>query len=61
MLIENYKTLQKNEEVAKEFNQYFGHIKDSLDLYKFPYAKVCKELDDIDNIVCKIRNYPSVV
>ena len=61
MLIENDKTLLKNEEVAKEFNQHFGHITDSLDLYEFPYAKVCKELDDIDNIVCKLRNHLSVV
>ena len=33
MLIENDKMLLKNEEVAKEFNQYFGHITDSLDLF----------------------------
>ena len=26
MLIENDKMLLKNEEVAKEFNKYFGHI-----------------------------------
>ena len=36
MLIENDKMLLKNEEVGKEFNQYFGHITDSLDLYEFP-------------------------
>ena len=49
MLIENNKMLLKNEEVAKEFNQYFGHITDSLDLFEFPYEKVCEGLDDIDN------------
>ena len=32
MLIENDNMLLKNEEVAKQFNQYFGHITDSLDL-----------------------------
>ena len=31
-LIENDKMLLKNEEVGKVFNQYFGHITDSLDL-----------------------------
>ena len=30
MLIVNNKMLLNNEEVAKEFNQYFGHITDSL-------------------------------
>ena len=38
--------LLKNEEVAKEFNQYFGHITDSLDLYEFSYMKVCEGPDD---------------
>ena len=36
MLIENDKMLLNNEEIAKEFNQYFGHNTDSLDLYEFP-------------------------
>ena len=61
MLIENNKMLLKNEEVAKEFNQYFGHITDSLDLYDFPDEKVCGGLDDIDNIVYKFRNNPTIV
>ena len=47
MLIENDKMLLKNEEVAKEFNQYFGHITDSPDLF--------------DNIVYKFRNHPKMV
>ena len=53
MLIENDKMVLKNEEVAKEFNKYFGHITDSLDLFEFPYEKVGERLDDINNIVCK--------
>ena len=53
MLIENDKKLVKNEEVAKEFNQYFGHISDSLDLYEFPDVRVCEGRDDIDNIIYK--------
>ena len=60
MLIENDKMLLKNEEVAKEFNQYFGHITDSLDLYEFLDLRVCKGLDDIDNIFYKCRNHPSI-
>ena len=40
MLIKNDKMLLKNEEAAKEFNQYFGHITDSLDLPEFPDGKV---------------------
>ena len=45
-LIEKDKILLKNEEVAKEFNQYFGHITDSLDLYEIYYIKVCEGPDD---------------
>ena len=55
------KCYQKNEEVAKEVNQYFGHIIDSLDLYEFPYEKICEELDNIGNIVCNFKNNPSIV
>ena len=61
MLIENDKMLLKNEEVAKEFNQYFGHITDSLDLYEFPDATVCEGRDGIDKIVYKSRNHPSII
>ena len=61
MLIENDKMLLKNEEVAKEFNQYFGHITDSLDLYEYPDVRVCDGLDDIDNIVYKFRNHPRII
>ena len=61
MLIENDKMLLKNEEVGKVFNQYFGHITDSLDLSEFPDEKVCEGLDDIDNIVYKFRYHPSIV
>ena len=61
MLIENYKMLLKNEEAVKEFNQYFGHITDSLDLYEFPDGKVWEGLDDINNIVYKFKNHPSIV
>ena len=53
MPIESDKNEIKNEEVAKEFNQYFGHITDFLDLYELPYEKVCKGLDD-QNL--KLRN-----
>ena len=57
MLLENDKLLLKNQEVAKEF----GHIIDSFDLHEFPDGSVCKGLDDIDNIVRKFRNHPSIV
>ena len=60
MLIENDKMLLKNEEAPKEFNQYFGHITDSLDLHEFPDVRVCEGLDDIDNIVHKFRNHRSI-
>ena len=60
-LIENDKMLLKNEEVGKEFSQYFGHITDSLHLYEFSDEKVCEGLDDIDNIVYKFRNHQSIV
>ena len=49
MLSENDKMLLKNEEVTKEFNQYFGNITDSLNVYKFSDKNVCEGLDNIDN------------
>ena len=61
MLIENDKILLNSEEAAKEFNQYFGHITDSLNLYESPDVRVCGGLDDIDNTVYKFRNHPSIV
>ena len=61
MLIENEKALLKNEEVAKEFSQYFGHITDSLDFCEFPDVRVCEGRDDIDNIVHKFRNHSSII
>ena len=56
MFIKKDKMLLKNEEVAKEFNQYFGHITASLDLYESSFVKVCQWLRDFDNIVRKFRN-----
>ena len=53
-LTENDKMLLKKEEVAKEFNQYFGYITDSMDFYEFSYEKVCEGLDEF-------RNHPSIV
>ena len=50
-----------SQEVAKELNQYFGHITDSLGLYEFPDVRVCEGLNDIDNIVYKFINHPSIV
>ena len=46
MLLGKDKMLKKNEEVAKEFNQYYGHIPDSLNLYESPYEKVSEGLDN---------------
>ena len=43
--------LLQNEEVAKEFNQYFEHITDSFDLYEFSCEEVSEGVDDIGNIV----------
>ena len=60
MLIEKDKMLLKNEKVVKELNQYFGHITDSFGLYEFSYEKLCKGLDNIDSIVCKFKNNPSI-
>ena len=61
MLNENDKMVLNNEEIAKEFNQYLAHITDSLNLYDFPDVRVSEGLDDIDNIVYKFRNHPSIV
>ena len=61
MLNENDKMLLNNAEIAKEVNQYFGYITHSLNLYAFPDVRVCEELDDIDNVVYKFRNHPSII
>ena len=53
--------LLNNAEIAKEVNQYFGYITHSLNLYAFPDVRVCEELDDIDNVVYKFRNHPSII
>ena len=60
MLIKKDKMLLTNEEVAKEFNQYFGHINDSLDLYGSFYEKFWEELVHIDSIVCKFTNHQKI-
>ena len=60
-LIENNEVLLKNEEVAKEINQYFRHITDSLDLYELPYENFCEGLDDIDNIGRKCKIHPRII
>ena len=49
MLIGNDKTLLKNEEVTKDFNQYLGRITDYFKLYEFPDEEICKGRDNIDN------------
>ena len=61
MLIDSDDMLLNNVEVAKKFNQYFEYITDSLNLYEFPDVRVCEGLDDVDNIVYKFRNHPSIV
>ena len=53
--------LLNNEEIGKEFNQNSGHITDSLNLYEFSDVKFYEGLDDIDNIVYKFKNHPSIV
>ena len=61
MLIENDKILLRNEEVAKEFHQIFGHITDLLCLYEFPDVRVCEGLGDINNIVYEFRDHPIII
>ena len=53
--------LLNNEEIGKEFNQNSGHITDSFNLYEFSDVKFYEGLDDIDNIVYKFKNHPSIV
>ena len=36
MLIEEEKTLLKNQKISSEFNGYFDPINDSLELYDYP-------------------------
>ena len=43
------------------FSNKHGHITDSLDLYEFLDVRVCEGRDDIDNIVYKFRNHPSII
>ena len=52
--------LLKYEELAKQFNQYIGHITDSLVLLEFPSEK-CEGLNDINDIVFKFKNHLSII
>ena len=48
MLIVKEKFLLKNQAIASEFNEYFGQIVDSFELYHYPSRKVNGLIDDID-------------
>ena len=45
----------------KNLTNTFGLITDFLNLYELSDVRVCEGLDDIDNIVYKFRNHPSIV
>ena len=44
----------------KDFNQYFGHITNSLVECEFTSEK-CQRLDDIENIIFKFKNHRSIM
>lgn len=46
--------------MAKDFNQYFGHITNSLVTYEFPSEK-CERLHEIENIVIKFNKHRSIM
>ena len=46
--------------MAKGFNQYFGHITNSLVAYEFPSEK-CERLHEIENIVIKFNKHRSIM
>ena len=55
MLIEEEKTLLKNQKISSEFNGYFDPINDSLELYDYPCDNINEIVDDIDRIILKFR------
>lgn len=48
------------ESVAKEFNNYFSKIVDSLHLYKIPVGPNRQYTDEIGNIISKFKTCPSI-
>ena len=48
-------TKSYNEEITKEYNQYFRHITDFLNLYEFSDVRICEGLDDIDNMFINLE------
>ena len=61
MLLENDKILMENTEIASTFNSFFGSVVDSLDLYEWPSEEIQYSFDNIENIVLKYRNHPSII
>lgn len=55
MLIEEEKTLLKNQKISSEFNGYFDPINDSLELYDYPCDNINGIVDDINRIILKFR------
>ena len=46
--------------MAKDFNQYFGHITNSLVTYEFPSEK-CERLHETENIAIKFNKHRSIM
>ena len=54
------KILLQNKQLASQFNEYFGQIIDSLELYNYPCNNIDALVNDIDCITLKFTSHLSI-
>lgn len=54
------KILLQNKQLASQFNEYFGQIIDSLELYNYPCNNIDGLVNDIDCVTLKFTSHLSI-
>lgn len=54
------KILLQNKQLASQFNEYFGQIIDSLELYDYPCNNIDGLVNDIDCVMLKFTSHLSI-
>ena len=54
------KILLQNKQLASQFNEYFGQIIDSLELYDYPCNNIDGLVNDIDCVMLKLTSHLSI-
>ena len=61
MLLEKYKLLLKQKDVASTFNKHFGSITDSLNLFSWPEdTSLSSRIDTINSIIKNVAIHGSI-